>query len=79
MAESVKQELDRKLEGAEQALDEATTAMNRYKEEVGILQTRVSNLKIAIRALMPVQNGNPMFDLDKNGVRINYIADHELK
>lgn len=59
MAESVKQELERKLEGAVQALDEATLCLNRYKTEVDILQTRISDLRIAIRALSPPENGMP--------------------
>jgi predicted nucleic acid-binding Zn-ribbon protein len=52
MAESVYEELKRKLQGCQNALEEANAQVKRYQAEVDILKQRESDLRKALGPFM---------------------------
>lgn len=52
MAETVAEELQRKLEGATNALEEVNSYIKHYTIEQELLQKRVNDLKLALSALI---------------------------
>lgn len=51
MAETVKEELQRKLNGTTNALNEVNTCLKRYIDEKEILENRIHDLRACIAAL----------------------------